>query len=311
MRTVVTPREMTALGEHTIGDIGVPGIVLMERAALAVAEHVKGSYPCAPVLIACGPGNNGGDGLAVARILRLWGVPVLCYAPFQDYKGDALTNLNAARKAGVRFAENLDVFIKTAEGCCIVDALFGTGLDRDITGEWEGCIAAINASGKPAVAVDIPSGIDGETGHVRGVAVRADSTVTFQYAKIGHYLYPGREHTGRLVVADIGVAEDESLHRPRRVLDFNDVTYPARKADSHKGDYGHVAVIAGSRGMAGAGVLCARAAMRGGAGLATWILPESIADAAMAHVVEAMISPVPDEDGSLALNSMEIGRAHV
>jgi hydroxyethylthiazole kinase-like uncharacterized protein yjeF len=299
MRTVVTPREMAALDAHTIRDIGVPGAVLMERAALAVAEHVMADYPGMPVLVACGPGNNGGDGLAAARILHMKGVPVSCYAPYKEHKGDALTNLHAARNAGVRFIENLDEAIKPAEGRVVVDALFGTGLGSDIAGRWAEIVEAVNASGRPVVAVDIPSGIDGETGHIRGAAVKAASTVTFQFAKIGHYLYPGREYAGKLIVTDIGIADDEGLRERRRVLDWEDAVYPERKADSHKGDYGHVAVVAGSLGMLGAGALCARAAMRGGAGLVTWLVPESLAIPASELVLEAMLLPVPDEGGRL------------
>jgi NAD(P)H-hydrate epimerase len=244
----------------------------MERAALAVAEHVTESYPGMPVVVACGPGNNGGDGLAVARILQMRGIPVTCYTPNAAYKGDAMTNLNAARNAGVRFLNSLEELKKPAEGCVYIDALFGTGLGSDVTGQWAEIIAAMNGSGRPVVAVDIPSGIDGATGFVRGTAVKAASTVTFQYAKAGHYLYPGREHAGKLVIADIGIAEDASLHGLWRVLDAQDAIYPPRKANSNKGDYGHVAVVAGSIGMLGAGALCSRAAMRGGAGLVTWVV---------------------------------------
>jgi hydroxyethylthiazole kinase-like uncharacterized protein yjeF len=298
MRYVVTPGEMAALDLHTIRDIGVPGVVLMERAALAVVDHVAACYPGRPVLVACGPGNNGGDGLAAARILHMRGVSVQCYAPHAAYKGDALTNLNAARNAGVRFAENFAEAMGSAEGC-IVDALFGTGLSSDVTGQWADIINIINASGRPVVSVDIPSGIDGATGHVRGVAVKAAATVTFQYAKTGHCLYPGREYSGKLIISDIGIAGNAELHEPRRVLDFTDAAYPARRADSHKGDYGHVAVLAGSLGMLGAGALCARAAMRGGAGLVTWVVPESLAVPASSLVTEAMLRPAPDECGRL------------
>lgn len=300
MRTVVTPAEMAALDGNTIRKIGVPGAVLMERAALAVAEHIRQAYPGQPVLVACGPGNNGGDGLAIARILHLWGVSLRCFTPSSAYKGDALVNHNAARNAGVPFVEGLESFRQAAYTAgVIVDALFGTGLSQDITGQWADIVNIINVSGKPVVSVDIPSGIDGETGYVRGRAVKADCTITFQYAKTGHYLYPGREHTGSLIVADIGIVEDEALMKPRRVLDAEDTRYPVREANSHKGNYGHVAVIAGSMGMLGAGALAARAAVRGGAGLTTWIVPQSMAIAASALITEVMLCPVPDEGGRL------------
>lgn len=304
MRFVVTPEEMAALDGHTIRNIGVPGTALMERAALSVAEYVRREYEGRAVLVACGPGNNGGDGLAVARMLRLWGVPVACFAPFADYKGDALTQYNAARNLGIAFIQDIDGFRSEARACgVIVDALFGTGLGHDLEGVWAETVAVINAAGKPVVAVDIPSGIDGGTGRVRGMAVRADATVTFQYMKVGHCLYPGREYAGKLTVADIGIAEEPALFRPRRVLDAEDAAYQPRSRDTHKGNYGHVAVLAGSLGMLGAGALAARAATRGGAGLVTWLVPESLIAPASALVTEAMLLPYPDEGGRLGASS--------
>jgi NAD(P)H-hydrate epimerase len=304
MRYVVTPQEMAALDDRTIHTIGIPGAVLMERAALAVAEHVRRAYPGRTVVVACGPGNNGGDGFAIARILHLWGVRTQCYAPHGRHKGDAQIHRNAAGNAGVRFLNNKEEFQQaSADTGVVVDALFGTGLCRTLEGEWAGAVDAINAAGKPVVAVDIPSGIHGETGKILGTAVRAHSTVTFQYAKTGLYLYPGREYAGLLVIADIGVMADAALLSPRRVWERADAQFPARLADSHKGSYGHVAVIAGSMGMLGAGALAARASVRGGAGLTTWIVPQSLAIPASSLVTEAMIAPVPDESGKLTERS--------
>ena len=314
MRNVLTPREMSQMDSYTISETGVPAVVLMERAALAVAIQVKDSQPGGVALVACGPGNNGGDGLAVARILHLWGYQVSCFVPSWDYKdAAAATNYAAARRSNVPLIYDIFELEKALPHVSvIIDALFGTGLDRMVSGQWLEAIKLINASCKTVLAVDIPSGIDGATGQVMGAAVRADSTVTFQYAKVGHCLYPGRAHTGKLAIADIGIADGsklfpgmQPLYAPRQVLDYADAAYAPRRADSHKGDYGHVSVIAGSMGMAGAGVLCVRAAMRGGAGLATWVLPESIAIAASAQVAEAMIQPLPCEDGSLSLRSAE------
>lgn len=309
MRYVVTPAEMAALDAHTIREIGVPGAVLMERAALAVAEHVRKRWPWPPVLVACGPGNNGGDGLAAARILRLWGVDVKCFAPHTSYKGDALIQYNAARNVGVPFFNTMEQFVQeAAHAGVIVDALFGTGVKEDLGGIWSEFVNVINSAGKPVLAVDIPSGIDGETGKVRGAAVKATGTVTFQYAKAGHCLYPGREHTGALTIADIGIVENRALFAPRLVLEPQDAAFPARVANTHKGSYGHVLVIAGSMGMLGAGALAARAAVRGGAGLVTWVVPQSLAIPASSLVTEAMICPVPDGGGRLAQISAQAVR---
>ena len=310
MRYVVTPAEMAALDAHTIHEIGVPGAVLMERAALAVASEVKARWPGKPVLIACGPGNNGGDGLAAARILKLWGVLVCCFSPRTGYKGDALTQYNAAQKVSVPFFKTLEEFeAAMQQDCVIVDALFGTGLHENLAGVWIELIEAINRSGKPVLAVDIPSGIDGETGRVCGTAIRAGRTVTFQFAKLGHCLFPGREHTGELVTADIGIVEERSLFAPRRVLERQDAELSLRRADTHKGSYGHVLVVAGSMGMLGAGALAARAAVRGGAGLVTWVVPQSLVIPASALVTEAMLCPVPDCGGRLCAASESALRA--
>ncbi len=310
MRYVVTPAEMAALDAHTIHEIGVPGVVLMERAALAVASEVKARWTGKPVLIACGPGNNGGDGLAAARILKLWGVPAWCYAPRTDYRGDALTQYNAAQKVGIPFIRTLEEFEGAAQqDCVIVDALFGTGLRENLTGVWVELIEAINRFGKPVLAVDIPSGINGETGREQGTAIHAACTITFQYAKLGHCLFPGREHTGSLVIADIGIVEELSLFAPRRVLGRQDAEFPPRHTNTHKGNYGHVIVVAGSMGMLGAGALAARAAVRGGAGLVSWVVPQSLVIPASALVTEAMLCPVPDCSGRMCAASESALRA--
>ena len=301
MQSVVTPREMVALDRNTIENIGVPGAVLMERAALAVAEHLAACYCDRVVAIACGPGNNGGDGLALARILHLRGKEVCCWGPAGGYSGDALLEFHAAQKAGVPFAPDIEAFAEALTGATVaVDSLFGTGLARPLTGQWAECVRLMNACGCPVVAVDIPSGIDGATGRVLGEAVTAQSTVTFQYRKLGHCLHPGRALAGRLVVADIGIVDAPGLRADCAVLEEADAAFPPRPMDSHKGDYGHVAVIAGSRGMLGAGALATRAALRGGAGLVTWLVPDSMLPAASALSLESMLRGLPDEVGAFA-----------
>ncbi len=307
MRTVVTPVEMAALDRYTIHELGVPAVALMERAALAVADEVERIAPSGIVAIACGPGNNGGDGLAAARILRLRGRDVRCFAPVQEYKDQAAaTHLDAARRCCVPITEELDDFRRALNGAAVVvDALFGNGLDRALEGRWRETVTLINTCGAPVLSVDMPSGIDGATGHVLGEAVRAAVTVTFQWAKVGHLLFPGRDYASRLVVADIGIADraavtpgEPPLHRPRRVLEAADCALPPRRADTFKNSYGHVVVVAGSLGMEGAGALCARAALRTGAGLVSWLLPRA-ADASL-RPPEAMAVPLPDVDGGLS-----------
>ncbi len=307
MLPVVTPAEMAALDRHTIEAIGVPGVVLMERAALAVADCLTRGVDDRAVAIACGPGNNGADGLALARILHLWGRRVCCWLPTEPAGGDALLEWTAARRVGVPFAGSYSDFVTWLDGATVaVDALFGTGLSRGLTGVWADGVQLLNGCGKPVVAVDIPTGIDGATGRVLGEAVHAAATVTFQYRKLGHCLHPGRALTGRLEVADIGIVDVPALRGPVGVLEEADAALPPRAADSHKGTYGHVAVIAGSRGMLGAGALATRAALRGGAGLVTWLVPDTLLNTACTLNLEAMTMALPDRDGALCADAAPV-----
>lgn len=308
MKYVVTPAQMAALDRSTIEQLGIPAAALMERAALAVADAVDALRPSGVVVVACGPGNNGGDGLAVARILRLRGREVRCFAPHREYQDAVQVQWDSAHRCGVPFCDGIDGFEQALQGAAVVvDAIFGNGFSRTPQGVWQEMIACINRSGLPVVAVDTPSGVDGATGHVPGQAVHADTTVTFQYAKVGQLLYPGRQHAGRLVVADIGIADGSaltggpSLMAPWRALEADDCVLPPRRADSYKNTYGHVAVVAGSRGMEGAGALSARACLRCGAGLVSWLLPEG-ADAAL-RPPEAMALHLPSRQGALTMDA--------
>jgi len=303
---------MAELDRRTIEEVGVPGSVLMESAATACVQVLLESFRAQTadgVSVLCGPGNNGGDGLAIARQLAQQGieVDVLMLGPADRLRGDAATQAERARACGLSL-QALDEPWK-ARGV-LVDALFGTGLARTIDGVAAHAIEALNEShrnGTPVLSVDIPSGISGSSGARLGSAVHADITVSFHAAKRGHFLYPGREHRGELVVADIGIPAERwpgLTANALRLLDGASLAQrlPRGPETSHKGSFGHVLVAAGGPGKAGAARLCAEAALRAGAGLVTLALPEALAPDSVAEMApEVMIERIPGtSDGCLS-----------
>lgn len=268
MRKIVNCRQMKNLDQHTIEQKKVPSLVLMERAALAVAEEmVKEPKRLKNTLVVCGMGNNGGDGAAIARILSLWGYPVTLL-----FLGNS-QHMSEETQVQKEICDRYQI-PETNNPCwdeytTIVDAVFGIGLSRNMQGEYKEVIEQINQSDAFVWAVDIPSGINGDTGAVMGTAVRADETVTFAFAKVGHYLYPGVSFCGNLHVKDIGIymepeEKEEYLYCPQ-VSDLQ--LLPERKKDGNKGTFGKILIAAGSRNMAGAAYLSARAALLTGAGM--------------------------------------------
>ena len=296
---IVTPERMRAIEGRAIHELGISGLALMERAALCLAQEVRAAQP-RRVLAVCGAGNNGGDAWACARMLHLWGIEteLLPLCPVEALKGDARANAEICLKLDMPLA-SLDTDFSRYD--VIVDGIFGTGLSRAPEGVYARAIERINESGAAVYAVDFPSGIDGATGRVLGCAVAADVTVTFQWAKYGHFLYPGALHTGRLFVADIGIPAPAQW-QDAEVMDeaLAAALKPARPRDAHKNQFGHALLIAGSRGMAGAAVLAATACMRAGAGLLTVCAQE---DSVMPHIQNrvpaAMCLGLP-EDGTHA-----------
>lgn len=281
MRYTVTGSQMKEIDRDTIERIGIPSVVLMERAALAVAEAAEellaGQPKDAGVLVACGTGNNGADGIAVGRILHGRGYRVMVLL------AGNLSHATQEHQMQQQIAEKLQVPVAGAEEwlrMCpseterygvIVDALFGIGLGRPVEGSYRRlleCLAGMEDAG--VVAVDIPSGIHADTGAVMGIALPADITVTFGYGKSGLMLYPGRSYAGQVRIADIGFSEvsRERVGWDAQVLEAEDrKNLPGRRADGNKGTFGKVLVVAGSRGMCGAAYLSALAAYRTGAGL--------------------------------------------
>ncbi len=268
MRNLVTCRQMKGLDLATIEKMGVPSLVLMERAALSVAEEmIRKKELLSKTLVVCGTGNNGGDGIAIARILYLWGYDVSLYLMGKTSKMSEETRIQK------KIADNYDVpWVNNPcwdEYTTIVDAIFGIGLTRDVQGEYANVIDHINDTGAYVWAVDIPSGINGDTGAVMGHAVLADQTVTFAFGKAGLYLYPGAGYCGQVLVKDIGIYQDAKDDKNYiKALEWEDLCrLPQRSPDGNKGTFGKVLVAAGSCGMAGAVYFAARAALTCGAGM--------------------------------------------
>ncbi|MBI3378676.1 MAG: NAD(P)H-hydrate dehydratase [Nitrospirae bacterium] len=309
---VVTAEEMREIDRMTIKGYGISGTVLMERAGLVVAEEIRELYERRKVIVLSGGGNNGGDGIVAARNLHEWGwnVKIILLSKENKLSPDCLTQYKIAKKSGVPIEFRDYITEKDLHSALVVDAIFGTGLSKNISGKTAEIISFINASDSPVISVDIPSGISSDTGQIMGEAVRADYTVTFGLPKRGHLLYPGADHTGRLFIGDIGFPE-ELIHSEKlkaELLEKRDVSLliPERQRYSYKGDYGHVFVIAGSRGKTGAAFMCAKACLRVGAGLVTVGVPESLLDVFQSRVTEEMTLPLPDKgDGTLSSKALE------
>lgn len=307
---LVKAAEMRELDQEAIQRFQIPGMILMENAGLSIVNAILDRrWDHDPVgksvLIIAGPGNNGGDGLVVGRHLLNKGsrVEIFLTAPPESYQGDAAANLKIVQAMGIpcRVYDSGDIHvlqeaIRSAE--LIVDALFGTGF-RGVPGEpLATLITMVNTAQKPVLAVDLPSGMEADTGRVAGACIRAQLTVTMGLPKIGLYLEPGAGYAGEVVVGDISFPPE--LRSPDgskyALLEAETVAgiLPPRLAVHHKGDYGHVLVIGGTRGYTGAAVLAANAALRGGAGLVTAAVPASLYPIAAVKLTEAMTYPVHD-----------------
>lgn len=305
---------LTAAGAKEVDDLtmteyGIPSLLLMERAAQAVRDRVLCYATKQSVTgILCGTGNNGGDGLAVARQLVKAGYQVKVFLKnaekwkelWEEKKNsqekpsgteEFLQQYVLAQKAGVLFFDLTEM----VDCDLFVDALFGIGLTREITGDYEEAICKINAWQRTVIAVDIASGISADTGAVCGVAVRATETVTFGAAKCGHLFYPGKEYTGKLWIEDIGFPK-ALLWEKQEGFYFKKGYLPKRPEYSNKGTFGKVAVLAGSKNMAGAAYFCAYAAYRSGAGLVKIVTPECNREILQTKLPEAMLTTYGGND---------------
>jgi NAD(P)H-hydrate epimerase len=297
MRPLLSPEEMGRADAAAI-ESGTPGEVLMERAGgavlRAVIELAGGRYG-GRIAVVCGKGNNGGDGFVVARRARREGMSVRCLfvGDPAGVKGAAANHLNLMKAAGV-VLEPFDSRALSAADV-IVDAIFGTGFRGVAEGSASDAIAAVNSSGAPVAAVDIPSGIDGATGRAGGPAVRAAVTVTMAAEKIGTAIGAGALHAGRVDVAEIGIPIDGAEAWMTEAADVAQ-RLPSRAADAHKRSLGAVALLGGSAGMSGAVVLAANAAVRAGAGYVTAGVTSAIDAVVSVAVPEVLTQVVTDHD---------------
>ncbi|MDO4268819.1 MAG: NAD(P)H-hydrate dehydratase [Eubacteriales bacterium] len=306
MREVVTGGQMKDVDRDTIERIGIPSLVLMERAALAVADEVeKLAEPGARILAVCGTGNNGADGIAAGRILKGRGyeVTVVLAGNLEHASKEHRIQRQIAEKLGVQTAVASDYLPGSCE--VIVDAVFGIGLGRPVEGAYAELLSLLQEKrekeGAKVVAVDIPSGIHADNGAVMGTALAADVTVTFGFWKTGLMLYPGKQYAGRVTAADIGFSR-ESLKQTgfdALVMEKEDLKrLPGRQPDGNKGTFGRVLVIAGSRGMSGAAYLSGLAAYRTGAGLVKILTVSENRAILQAQLPEAIVEEYRAEEVS-------------
>ena len=269
MKYILTGKQMREADKFTIESIGIPSMVLMERAALGVVNEVeKCEFNKKKILVACGSGNNGGDGYAIARLLHLKGYEVSILFVGKD---SSRSQENLAQKNICDYYQIPQIDVVDGKFDIIIDAVFGTGLSRNIEGDIADKIRELNALEGYKVAVDIPSGINDTTGLVLGIAFKADLTVAIAFAKRGIMLQPGNQYAGKVTITDIGINDDSILDDEKLIFSYEQEDlakeYPKRKPNSHKGSYGKITMIVGSKGMAGAAFLSAKAAYMTGAGL--------------------------------------------
>lgn len=302
MLPLLTRSAARAIDLDAVARLGLPSIVLMENAGRGcfdvIAQRFADRLACVAIL--GGVGQNGGDAWVIARHLVVQGRSVRCVlvGARENVVGDALINLNVLSALGVTVIETsaagLSAIDEALRGATlVVDGLFGTGLSRAIVGDEAQVIASVNASGVPIVALDLPSGIDADTGAVLGCAVRAQLTVTFASRKQGLFQFPGVEYAGEVRCVSIGVPAPERA--PASLIEASDVAQwlPPRARDAHKGSSGHVVIVAGSPGTSGAATLCALGALRAGAGLVTVFTRGALHDITAQHP-EIMVRALPD-----------------
>ena len=318
---ILTSAQMREADRRTIDEIGIPSIVLMENAGrqvVAAMESLFAGVTSWSVAVLCGRGNNGGDGFVVARTLLQRGIDtsVFLVGTVSEVRGDARTNLEVLAHLGqtiveINDAEAWELHFSEIEGCdLVVDALFGTGLQTPLTGLFETIAADLNAAPLPVVAVDLPSGLSADTPEPIGPCIDATMTVTLAVPKLPLVLPPGESHCGSVVIADIGIPEAaiesvEGRHLELLTREGMRALIEPRPSDSHKGDYGHVVIVAGGRGKAGAAHLVALGALKCGAGLVTVGAPRSSQPIIAAMAPEYMTDPLDEEDGGISETALE------
>jgi NAD(P)H-hydrate epimerase len=318
---ILNAAQMREADRFAIEDIGIASLVLMENAGRQVVAAMEAAYETeldGRVAVLCGRGNNGGDGFVVARTLIQRGIDtsVFVIGAVSDVRGDARTNLDILGRLGLTVVEINDEqtwelhFSEISQCTLIVDAMFGTGLKTPLTGMLETVVADVNAAGIPIVAVDLPSGLSADTPRVIGDCIDASMTVALGAPKLPLVLPPGEGHAGDVVIADIGIPIEVLNGLDGRRIELltpellRDLVGP-RAADSHKGDFGRVTIVAGSRGKTGAAHLAGMGALRSGAGLVTVATPGSCLPIVASMAAELMTEPLSEsEEGTVVSGAL-------
>ncbi len=309
---VVTADQMKRLDRRTIHERGIPGIVLMENAGRGATEAILRRFPNLPlkrVAIIAGRGNNGGDAFVIARQLinRKTRVNIFLLAGKKTIGGDAKTNLDILTKGGIEVMElaTLGEFEAIRDDLIshdlFIEGILGTGIDSEVKGYYGEVISTLNATGKPIVAIDIPSGLDATCGKPLGICIKAAFTPTFGLPKVGQLIHPGVGFVGELEVIDIGIPMDliEGEDIRSHLIQYEYVQgllAASRSPDTHKGDYGHLLVLSGAVGKTGAATMACSAAMRIGAGLVTLGIPRSLNEIMEVKLTETMTMPLPETE---------------
>ncbi len=307
---VLRASSMREADRKAIEDYGIPGIVLMETAGTRVTDFILDHFGHdTRVVVLCGPGNNGGDGLVIARQLYRAGIKVSPWGTQKrgTYRGDAAVNENICIRMGLPPRELtgshdlllLEEQLNSAD--LVVDALLGTGANRETSGFTAEVINMVNHSSVPVISVDVPSGVNADTGEILGSAVKADWTLTFAYPKLGLFLYPGAGQAGRIFICDINIPHEIVEEEKVDLLDLPAIraVLPGRPGDAHKGSFGRVLIVAGSPGMTGAAALAAESALKAGAGLIYLAAPVSICPTLEAKLIEVITIALAEKEPGL------------
>lgn len=307
---VVTNQQIKEIDKKAIEEYGIPGLVLMENAGSRIFQNLKNIYTdlkLKKVIIFAGSGNNGGDGFVVARHLYNYGVrvKVFTFSPFNKIKSEARVNLEIIDKMGIELREidtvKFEEIQETVQNSdMIIDAILGTGLQGKVTGLMAKIIDFINNANKEMIAIDVPSGLNADTGKIEGPCIRATYTITLALPKVGLLLYPGASYTGKIIVEDIGIPinllKNEKLKINMVTKKMVKSFLPLRLTYDHKGSFGKVLMLAGSVGMTGAACLASEAAIRSGAGLVVLGIPQSLNPIMEVKLTEVMTLPLSETE---------------
>jgi len=300
---LVSAKEMKQLDNNTIEKTGIPSLVLMERASMAIAQTVMeylGTFSQERILVVAGNGNNGADGICAARILKEHGyhVDICLISRRHEYTEELLLQKKVAEIYNISFLEEEEVDF--AQYKVVIDAIFGIGLNRDVEGSAKDLITKMNASGCYIISADIPSGINASTGEVCGVAIKADETFTFGFYKAGQIFYPGREYSGKITKACIAIDEHSFYDNEPSMFTYqSDLTEKidlGRNTAGNKGTFGKVLVIAGRDSTAGAALLCSTSALRSGCGMVAVYTEEGNKEAFLGGLPETMVETYTSSD---------------